>query len=56
VVSQVPSGATAIATTRHGRYFLRGDEVLAARDFADAIARCGAPVEVHGGGERMVWR
>jgi hypothetical protein len=31
-----------------GAYTLTRDDVLAARDFPDAIARCGAPIEVHG--------
>lgn len=34
----------------HGRYTLTRDDVLSARDFEDAIARCGAPVEDHDGG------
>jgi hypothetical protein len=39
-----------------GRYVLTADDVLSARDFPDAIARCGAPVEDHAGGDRTVWR
>jgi hypothetical protein len=38
-----------------GRYVLTRDDVLAARDFADAIARCGAPVEDHAGGDATIW-
>ena len=38
-----------------GRYVLTRDDVLAARDFPDAIARCGAPVEDHADGERTIW-
>ena len=38
-----------------GRYLLTRDDVLAARDFDDAIARCGAPVEDHAGGETTIW-
>jgi FAD dependent oxidoreductase len=30
-----------------GEYVLQRDDVLAARDFADGIARCGAPIEDH---------
>ena len=40
----------------HGRYVLTRDDVLAARDFDDAIARCGAPLEDHAGGEATVWQ
>src|SRR5262249_47619730 len=39
----------------HGRYVLTRDDVLAARDFDDGIARCGAPVEDHAGGDRTIW-
>jgi FAD dependent oxidoreductase len=39
----------------HGRYVLTRDDVLSARDFDDAIARCGAPVEDHAGGESTIW-
>lgn len=38
-----------------GRYVLTREDVLQARDFPDAIARCGAPVEDHDGGESTVW-
>lgn len=38
-----------------GRYVLTRDDVLGARDFPDAVARCGAPVEDHDGGDRTVW-
>ena len=38
-----------------GRAVLTRDDVLAARDFPDAIARCGAPVEDHADGERTIW-
>jgi hypothetical protein len=38
-----------------GRYVLTRDDVLSARDFDDAIARCGAPVEDHAGGESTIW-
>ncbi|MEJ3747553.1 FAD-dependent oxidoreductase [Actinomycetes bacterium KLBMP 9797] len=38
-----------------GRYVLTRDDVLGARDFPDAIARCGAPVEDHDGGATTVW-
>ncbi len=39
----------------HGRYILTRDDVLGARDFEDAIARCGAPVEDHDGGGGTIW-
>jgi FAD-dependent oxidoreductase family protein len=39
----------------HGRYVLTRDDVLAARDFDDGIARCGAPVEDHAGEETTIW-
>jgi hypothetical protein len=39
----------------HGRYTLTRDDVLGARDFEDAIARCGAPVEDHDGGGSTIW-
>jgi 2-polyprenyl-6-methoxyphenol hydroxylase-like FAD-dependent oxidoreductase len=39
-----------------GRYVLTGEDVVKARDFPDAIARCGAPVEDHDGGAGTVWR
>lgn len=35
----------------HGAYRLTRDDVVTARDFPDAIARCGAPIEVHAGAE-----
>jgi hypothetical protein len=34
---------------------LSREDVLAARDFPDAIARCGAPVEDHADGETTLW-
>ena len=34
---------------------LTRDDVLAARDFPDAIARCGAPIEDHDGGAATIW-
>jgi hypothetical protein len=39
----------------HGRYVLTRDDVLSARDFDDAIARCGAPVEDHAAGGTTLW-
>ncbi len=38
-----------------GDYVLRADDVLAARQFPDAIARCGAPIEDHHGGKDTHW-
>ncbi|TDD65933.1 FAD-dependent oxidoreductase [Jiangella aurantiaca] len=38
-----------------GRYVLTRDDVLDAREFPDAVARCGAPVEDHDGGESTIW-
>ncbi|NUW42157.1 FAD-dependent oxidoreductase [Nonomuraea rhodomycinica] len=38
-----------------GRYVLTRDDVLAGRDFPDAIARCGAPVEDHDSGSGTRW-
>jgi hypothetical protein len=38
-----------------GRYVLTREDVLAARDFPDAVARCGAPIEDHDGGESTIW-
>jgi hypothetical protein len=38
-----------------GRYVLTRGDVLAARAFDDAIARCGAPLEDHDGGEATIW-
>jgi glycine/D-amino acid oxidase-like deaminating enzyme len=40
----------------HGDYRLTADDVLGARRFPDAIARCGAPIEDHSGGTDTVWR
>jgi hypothetical protein len=39
-----------------GDYTLTVDDVLGARKFSDAIARCGAPVEDHSGGTDTVWK
>jgi hypothetical protein len=39
-----------------GDYRLTADDVLGARRFPDAIARCGAPIEDHSGGTDTVWR
>ncbi|MEV0202013.1 FAD-dependent oxidoreductase [Nonomuraea sp. NPDC050691] len=38
-----------------GRYVLTRDDVLAGRDFPDAIARCGAPIEDHDSGAGTRW-
>lgn len=38
-----------------GRHVLTRDDVLAGRDFDDAIARCGAPVEDHAAGSATHW-
>lgn len=38
-----------------GRYVLTRDDVMGARDFDDAIARCGAPLEDHDGGAATIW-
>lgn len=38
-----------------GDYQLNGDDVLAARRFADGIARCGAPIEDHHAGRDTRW-
>lgn len=38
-----------------GRYVLTRDDVMGARDFDDAVARCGAPLEDHDGGDATVW-
>ena len=35
----------------HGEYRLTQEDVLGARDFVDAIARCGAPIEAHAGAD-----
>ncbi len=40
----------------YGRYRLTKDDVLAARDFDDAIARCGAPIEDHHAGDDTAWQ
>lgn len=39
-----------------GQYVLTRDDVLAARGFADAIARCGAPIEDHDAGSSTIWK
>lgn len=39
----------------HGEYRLSRADVLAARDFDDAIARCGAPIEEHHAGGDTRW-
>jgi FAD dependent oxidoreductase len=39
----------------YGEYRLTRDDVLAARDFPDAIARCGAPIEAHHAGSDTHW-
>jgi hypothetical protein len=38
-----------------GRYVLTRDDVLSAREFDDAVARCGAPVEDHDSGDATRW-
>jgi hypothetical protein len=38
-----------------GAYCLTRDDVLGARHFADAIARCGAPIEAHHQGSDTRW-
>ena len=38
-----------------GEYRLTRDDVLTARGFDDAIARCGAPIEDHGAGRETRW-
>jgi len=40
----------------HGDYRLTAEDVLGARRFPDAIARCGAPIEDHSGGTDTLWR
>lgn len=40
----------------HGEYTLTAEDVLEARQFEDAIARCGAPIEDHSGGVDTVWK
>ncbi|NJC72911.1 FAD-dependent oxidoreductase [Planosporangium thailandense] len=39
-----------------GQYVLTREDVLVGRSFADAIARCGAPIEDHGGGSSTIWK
>lgn len=39
-----------------GEYVLQKKDVLEARQFADAIALCGAPIEDHDGGAATIWR
>ena len=39
-----------------GQYLLTKDDVIEARQFEDAIARCGAPIEDHDGGASTIWR
>ncbi len=39
-----------------GEYILTKDDVLKARQFDDAIALCGAPIEDHDGGASTIWR
>ncbi len=39
-----------------GEYILTKDDVLEARQFDDAIALCGAPIEDHDGGASTIWR
>jgi hypothetical protein len=38
-----------------GEHLLTSDDVLTARDFPDAIARCGAPIEDHDAGGETRW-
>lgn len=38
-----------------GAYQLTRDDVINARDAADSIARCGAPIEDHHGGKDTTW-
>lgn len=38
-----------------GEYVLNRDDVMSASDFPDSIARCGAPLEDHDGGDSTVW-
>lgn len=40
----------------YGRYRLTREDVLGARDFDDAIARCGAPIEDHHAGNDTAWQ
>ncbi len=39
-----------------GEYVLTRADVLEARQFDDAIARCGAPVEDHAAGHQTIWQ
>ncbi|GCE02222.1 FAD-dependent oxidoreductase [Embleya hyalina] len=39
-----------------GEYVLTRDDVLSAREFDDAVARCGAPIEDHAAGRDTIWR
>ena len=39
-----------------GEYRLNREDVLAARKFDDAIARCGAPIEDHHAGSDTIWK
>ena len=39
-----------------GHYVLTREDVVGARQFADAIALCGAPVEDHDGGQGTIWQ
>jgi FAD dependent oxidoreductase len=39
----------------YGEYRLTRDDVLASRDFPDAVARCGAPIEAHHAGSDTRW-
>lgn len=39
-----------------GEYVLTKEDVLGARQFDDAIALCGAPIEDHDGGAATIWR
>ncbi|MEO6206655.1 MAG: FAD-dependent oxidoreductase [Candidatus Limnocylindrales bacterium] len=40
----------------YGDYRVTREDVLSARDFDDAIALCGAPIEDHHGGADTVWQ
>jgi glycine/D-amino acid oxidase-like deaminating enzyme len=39
-----------------GEYVLKSRDVLSARQFDDAIALCGAPIEDHDSGDSTIWR
>lgn len=39
-----------------GEYVLTRDDVMQARQFDDAIALCGAPIEDHDGGTGTIWK